>query len=64
MIIRQATIWHPTADAGEVVSSDTTTNGGGGATRALFAATQKNLSLDVLTGEPGGRLEGAEIGTA
>ena len=38
--------------------------GGGGATRALFTATQENLPLHVLTGEPGGRLEGAGIGTA
>ena len=37
--------------------------GGGGATRALFAATQDNLPLHVLTGEPGSRFEGAGIGT-
>ena len=30
VIMRQATIWHLTADAGETVSSDTATNGGGG----------------------------------
>ena len=47
--MRQATIWHPTADAEEAVSSDTVTKeGGGGATRALFAATQENLPLHVL----------------
>ena len=67
VIMRQATIWHPTTDAGEAVSSDTVTKGGGGGGGAIwecFAATQENLPLHVLTVEPGGRLEGAEIGTA
>ena len=43
VVMREAIIWHPTADAGEGVSSDTATRGwgGGGATRAFFAATQK-----------------------
>ena len=66
IIMRQATIWHPTADAGEEVSRNTTTRGGGGggAARALLAATQENFSLHVLTGEPGDRLGGSRIGTA
>ena len=51
--MRQAIIWHPIADAGEAVSSDTATRGGGGggATRELFAATQENIPLHVLTGD-------------
>ena len=64
VIMRQAIIWHPTADAGEAVSSDTVTKGGRGATRALFAATQENLPLHILTGESGGRLKGVRNGTA
>ena len=63
VIMRQVTIWHPTAE--EAVFSDTATKGrGGGATRALFAATQDNLPLHVLTGEPGSRFEGVRIRTA
>ena len=47
------------------VSSDTATKGDeGGATRALFAATQENLPLHILTRKTGGHLEGAGIGTA
>ena len=64
VVMRQAIIWHPTADAGEAVSSNTATRGGGGRDTALFAATQENLPLHVLTGEPGGRLSGAGIETA
>ena len=63
VIIRQAIIWHPTADAGEAGSSNPVTKGGG-ATWALLAATQVNLPLHVLTGEPGGRLGGVGIRTA
>ena len=33
VVMRQAIIWHPTADAGEAVSRNTATKGGGGATR-------------------------------
>ena len=64
VVMSQAIIWPPTVDAGEAVSSDTATKGGGGATRALFAATQENLPLHVLTGESLARLEGAGIRTA
>ena len=62
--MRQAIIWHPTADAGEAVSRNMATRGGGGATQALLAATQEILPLHVFTGEPGDRLGGAGIGTA
>ena len=62
VIMRQVAIWHPTAE--EAVFSDTATKGGGGGTRALFTATQDNLPLHVLSGEPGSRFEGAGIGTA
>ena len=65
VIMRQAAIWHPTADAGEAVSSDTVTEGGeGGAIWECFAATQENLTLHVLTIEPRGCLEGAGTETA
>ena len=37
--------------------------GGGGRDTGLFAVTQDNLPLHVLTGEPGSRFEGAVIGT-
>ena len=64
--MRQAIIWHPTADAGKAVSRNTATRGGwgGGATRALLAATHGNLPLHVFTGEPRDRLGGAGIGIA
>ena len=64
VIMREAIIWHPTADAAEAVSRNTATKTGGGATRALLAATQEKLPLHVLNGEPGDRLGGAGIGTA
>ena len=60
VIMRQAIIWHPTADAGEAVSRNTATRRGG-ATRALLAATQENLPRHVFTGESGDRLGGAGI---
>ena len=64
VIMHQATIWHPTAGAWEAVSSDTVTKRRGGGIWKCFAATQETLPLHVLTVEPGGRLEGARIGTA
>ena len=41
---RQAIIWHPTADAGEVVSSDTATKGGGGARHRHYSPRPKKTS--------------------
>ena len=62
VIMREAIIWHPTADAGEAVSRNTATRGGGDT--GITPTTQENLPLHVLNGEPGDRLEGAGIGTA
>ena len=61
VIMRQAIIWHPTADTGEVVSSNTATNGGG-RVRHWYYSLRPNKT--VFTAEPGVRLEGAGIGTA
>ena len=44
--MRQAIIWHPTADAGDAISSDTATRGGGGGGRhGHYSPRPKETSL-------------------
>ena len=44
VIMRQTIIWHPTADAGETVSSDTATRGGGGGRHRHYSPRLKKTS--------------------